>query len=970
MCDSSETADALAASTELSSWEHTTGSTQSEESGSTTQDLGKYSPKSISGAGNYIVLINGSTDAAFAITNAKWTTATGSNAVPGATGTSIAIEGSIQVAEPKGVAFLDQVVKCSVALGVDSSQVVYVLKTFFVGYGIRADGGQSSEYVEHISDVPPLICLLIDATGSFTEAGGTYEMQFVGAGHGATRLPQYSKAVNAMSIVAGNSLEQTLTRLQDNINDNYNKYFDCVYAQIEAASGSNKELLNSLRRVKYEIVVGKDYSDAEGARYTVTDQPQQYKSNPGCNDPAQITFPSHVSIETAINMIMMMSPQVKEDMATGDTTGRAKYEFKVHTALVSKQSPSADSGNKDYTVYYRVERIITPKTIAFAGGFETLALDENERSPEQRDVFQGLAANIIEFDYLYTGKNIDILELDMKVNLGLAYLQTATLVNTFKSQVERAPNRQTQPSAQDANGAAKFGKVVQTPVFFGSQIRTPGLTNTNNAGNTIQSAYTLAKHASLEVTESTMRIIGNTSLLGSVNKTSSPKYVVESADSTKRGKATEGSAGQRESEFAEWSHIPAYVKVRIKMPRDNDDYALFTGQGSTGSTDYARDFWFDGYYYVVGIDHMFESGEFSQTLHLIGIPKRSAFEASKESPKEVSLNKSVGSCYDNVIIATPSESGAGTRAPSTAVVPVTPPAGNTEPTNRADAKVINQSNTGRSVTDVIGWDKASDAVKNAILQAAARTGMNQVTLAQMAAVESRFDPRAQPRTSGGGLASSALGLYQFLKATWNGEVRKGAIPGLTTANGLVDVRTIAPDGPTDPRYDPGFNAMAGAAFLKANAAIIGSSDVGDLYLAHFMGPGTARKVISADNSSGGKQLLSATIGADQTSKIARANPSFVTVNSTVGEVRAEAARRMARKLKNGITTAPQRTTTPTAAPGTTQGSTQPSADPTTTQRPAATALGVQQNAQAQAGKTDIQPCGPTAPTDRPTRGGQ
>lgn len=945
MCDCSQTADVLAKSTDLNVWQHATQDTRVADDRPFTRDLGPYSPKKIEGAGKYIVLINGSTDASFVIETAQWTSATGASAVPGDRATSIAVEGSLRISEPKGVAFLDQVVKCCVALGVDSAQVVYVLKTFFIGFRddeqVTSGSGNRQDF---IGDIPPVNFIVYDVTGSFTEAGGTYEMQFVAAGHGAARLPQYSKAVNSMSLTAGDSLQATLTALQTNINTSYQQYFDCVYQQVQATPGDTAPLLKSLRAVKYVIEVGSDYCDANEMKYKVSNQSQQYKNTVGCGDAAQITFPAHTSIETAISTIMMMSPQVQADMTTGDAATGVKYEFKIHTALVSEQASDAEEGVIDYTVYYRVERFMSPKTISYDPAFEVLQQDEQQVKSDPR--YAQIRQNIIEFDYMYTGKNIDILEFDMKVNMGMAYLQTATLANTFKSQLERAPNRQMQPSAADLNGhTVRFGSIVQTPVFFGSQIKSPSMINSQNASDTIQSAYTLTKHASLEVTDVSMKIIGSTQLLGSTNRTTSSKYVVETANRVQEFEEL------KEGNFADWSHAPAYVKIKIKMPRENDDFALFTGQSTTGDprtdpgiTDYARDFWFDGYYYVVGIEHMFDQGEFTQVLQLLGLPKRSAFQSTQENAtNEATITAGVGSCYDNQIGAVPT-----TPNPT---VPVVPPAGNTNPTNRADAAAANS--TAKSPSDIRGWDQASPAVKAAIIDASNRYGVDVVVMAQFAAKESSFNPNAKAPTS------SATGLFQFITGTWNGLVNQGKIAGL-------------PPGSPDKRLDPQFNAAGGAVFLRDNAKIIGSNDVGDLYLAHFLGPSTAVKVINSDDRSGGKELLLTTLGPTATMKIASANPTIVKPNTTVGELRAWAAVEMAKTLKNGIKVADQKTAKPPAASANSPGQTLPSSNPQDARRTAHRQLAAQQNEKVQSGKTDTNPCGPTpgnAPQDRPTRGG-
>jgi hypothetical protein len=95
-----------------------------------------------------------------------------------------------------------------------------VLKTFFVGY---TNDGSTGDSVEYISDISPIQFIVYDVTGSFTESGGQYKMEFVPCVNGATRLPQYSKVASAINITAGESLEACIAALEKNINANYQK---------------------------------------------------------------------------------------------------------------------------------------------------------------------------------------------------------------------------------------------------------------------------------------------------------------------------------------------------------------------------------------------------------------------------------------------------------------------------------------------------------------------------------------------------------------------------------------------------------------------------------------------------------------------------------------------------------------------------------------------------------------------------
>jgi hypothetical protein len=267
---------------------------------------------------------------------------------------------------------------------------------------------------------------------------------------------------------------------------------------------------------------------------------------------------------------------------------------------------------------------------------------------------QKLRDNLIAFDYIYTGKNIDILEFEMKMNMGLAYLQIATTNNTLKEQAQAVPTAVKHISAIDVDGGVgtRFGGPTQIPVYFGTQIRAPSARNTQILSKKAEAAYSLNKHASLEVQDVTMRIYGNPYLVSTINWASSPHNI------GKQVPRQPDTAATRKANFFDWSKFPSFAKVNIKVPRNNDDISLFKGESTTspearGGYDFTRDFWFTGFYYVVTIEHMFDGGEFTQELSLIGIPESKAVKAvnrqgrSGVNETDATLQKTVLECYDS-----------------------------------------------------------------------------------------------------------------------------------------------------------------------------------------------------------------------------------------------------------------------------------------------------------------------------------
>lgn len=136
------------------------------------------------------------------------------------------------------------------------------------------------------------------------------------------------------------------------------------------------------------------------------------------------------------------------------------------------------------------------------------------------------------------------------------------------------------------------------------------------------------------------------------------------------------------------------------------------------------------------------------------------------------------------------------------------------------------------------------------------TGVDANLLATFASIESAFDYTVKAPTS------SATGWFQFINATWDGEIEKHAdtygIPrsGLTRAA----IREL--------RKDPRINALMGAEFLKSNYKYL-ERKLGrkptdtDLYLAHFFGAGTAYKFLKKDQNANAARLFSQQASANR-----------------------------------------------------------------------------------------------------------
>ena len=133
----------------------------------------------------------------------------------------------------------------------------------------------------------------------------------------------------------------------------------------------------------------------------------------------------------------------------------------------------------------------------------------------------------------------------------------------------------------------------------------------------------------------------------------------------------------------------------------------------------------------------------------------------------------------------------------------------------------------------------SETVATEIDKASKLVGVDKALMYAMAKQESGFDPNAAAKTS------SAKGLYQFIKGTWQDMVRKYG----------SKYPILRERGPEDPEA----NAVAGALFIKENSDYLSKNNIPvnatTIYAAHFLGPGGAKTLLTADPNKDAAALM-------------------------------------------------------------------------------------------------------------------
>jgi len=563
VCDSTETAEALAKTDEITTFQH-------------PRNAKKYTARTIGEVqeGKYVTLIDGTTDVTFFITEARWSNVIaaeshiGKGDIPQST--TMSTDGEMEIVEPLGASFLNRLTEVCDDLETDPVGLIFLLKTIFVGH--NSDGTS-----DMISTVRPMMFVTYDISAIFDNSGGKYKLEFVGLTNGMGKLPQPNSIFNGLSFKMGETLGKTFFALQEAVNKKYDDFKLKVVADFaetlddtnsQATSDAEKFLIENYRKVQYRII-SEDYSDSN---YKAGDV-ESVRIADSIDGDSILNYGPKVGIESILNRIMASSKAVMDDTKDPEK----KFIYKIISTL--RSTPN------EYIMEYHInkyEQAISPYT-----------------QQEKDGKIEPLPGQSIEFDYIFTGKNVDIKSFDIKMEMGMAFFQMAATTNNI-------------PSTVAGNGMKLRGK---TPLFLGSSISTPMARNTKRPIDSAGFQALLERHAALENISASMVIYGNPQLLDEMSILPS-----EVASKQTEPPAKDATINPR------WLSTPTLIKVNIKMPVDANDT----------NTEYET-FWYSGYYSLMEVENIFNGGEFTQQLHMFSIPIGNETESSTD--KELSAEE-------------------------------------------------------------------------------------------------------------------------------------------------------------------------------------------------------------------------------------------------------------------------------------------------------------------------------------------
>ncbi|MFY0655417.1 MAG: hypothetical protein JXR12_01435 [Neptunomonas phycophila] len=539
--------------------------------GTLTEDLrdtvgAVQTPDDIKVINDYVVVMNGFKDGDAFIKNASWETLFAPNSSKNNRyiTTTMALEGEMTIVEPKGFSLLETINNVSKKLKVDSTNITWALKTVFVGY-------KSDNTVDYIANLKPLIFMMYDIQAKFDVSGSEYYTKFIGVANGSAKLPCYnSVAPISLTSGAGATLKDVIGELVTTINDKYTKEVDKMK---ERAASKGMQLEG--RKITYAIVLPPEYES-----YPVDNIVVSQRGN--VDTAGNITFPKDANIEQMIHTVLRSSKKINEDAA--QAKGTVDRIFKTFSETTFEGD---DTGTMTITFY------VKPYDVPKATSEETLNNGET---------------TAIEYDYMYSGANVDILDFDIKMEFGMGFLQMLTVNNPLQNTnpVEGEPeNTQTSQefstsgtSGKTSNDDNTAKSVVSVGTLYPSkkfdELLTKGVENNADAA---AFDLLLSKHAQLETLEAKVKVLGNPLVLGDLNILPSEL-------------GTLGPIGS--SKFAKWLLGPPLIKINVYVPANPNSLVV--------SDKFRKQFWYRGFYQVLSTRHTFDQGIFTQEHDMISMP--------------------------------------------------------------------------------------------------------------------------------------------------------------------------------------------------------------------------------------------------------------------------------------------------------------------------------------------------------------
>ena len=604
------------------------------------------------------------------IQDVEFTTAIGPNSVSKSTNLQT---GSMTILEPYGVTFIDSLVAASF----DGKRFVnyifhpLMLQLEFKGYDDKGNPISDSQMVQFRKRFPMVIKNM--KLGVSTR-GAEYKISFAPAGSQGLD-PEYEKTPEEFKITASTVEEffngpngfcaKYLLHQANLVSSSRHQYADTMKFDIDPVIGESK--------IVYDKQLPINLADTKAKNIKL--------------DAQTFSIPKGTSIVDLITRVMSHSSYlINLQLGLEDATGEGstqKDQTEIFNAFKTQSSieyAGVDKSGAKIKGVYDASRTKRPMAITYKiHQYPTW----NGNHPKIPTLPDSIPYTVKDYNYLYTGKNIDI--IDFRVEFNTTYY---TAINTYTTQFAASLSMQDTDKDTDANNSADIPfspsfiadialpqlNVIPTATpsrykhVAGDPNATTGMNIKNRpaavtASDVLQSIYSAAPSGGGGMLHVPMTIVGDPTLI----KQDDWLYVPSPTKADEYNSWTTMS----QAEFAtKHGHLrmdtgQLVVNLTINTPVDID--ADITNQGLVYPQPGTRRALFSGQYYILKIVNKFHGGKFEQVLTLarfINGDYPSAYSQKKEAVRTGDEEQSTpGATNDKPLVPTNTATAAGDNTP-------------------------------------------------------------------------------------------------------------------------------------------------------------------------------------------------------------------------------------------------------------------------------------------------------------------
>ena len=520
------------------------------------------------------------------------------------TGTATAFQILFDVHEPYGSSFVDALVKAALMQGYKNHlNAVFNIRIEFKG---NDDNGQPTNYIPNTTRDIPIHIYMVEMK---IEAGiSIYQIQAAPA-TGIALTDLYT------------TTQESVTITGDTVGDLLENFFVAYTQSLKTLQAEEDKKI----QLTDEYILDTSASLAE-----VLDSPIGWTTNSSLSSVVtvnnlmgvglkkdevlgrSVTVPKGTRIQTLIEAVVKESRYIRDQF---DSDGIPKDDQIKLLKLETQLQLGEDNGNgRDQYQFIYILR--------------TQAFNSGHTSKGNGQTVENIVP-IKEYNYLYTGKNQDVLRFD--ITYKFAYYQMLPYLNpkgndvVTEQQDGKASGESEGDPKPDHTGQDEVDGFTILPVNAGQQTFLPGL-NTDN-GEIVEIFQQIIQNPSADLLATSVEIIGD------------PYWLPQQSVSNQSFRNSYGSTAGVDSTGAVTTENEVVIQLNFKQPVDLDDeIGLFTNLNDVQG--------FQGKYRVYICESRFEQGIFTNILQMVRLHKQTN-QITKESKNESSTekNENVTSSY-------------------------------------------------------------------------------------------------------------------------------------------------------------------------------------------------------------------------------------------------------------------------------------------------------------------------------------